>query len=86
VQRLLKHKGPYNLSRDKEVRFEIRELAQKRFTLGYPPRKQGDQSIGDAINWEWIVRCAEESGSGVVIVTRDSDYGLPIGGKPALND
>ena len=36
VQRLLKHKGPYNLSRDKEVRFEIRELVQKRFTLGYP--------------------------------------------------
>jgi hypothetical protein len=54
--------------------------------LGYPPRKAADTSIGDAINWEWIIHCAKESGSGVVIITRDSDYGAPVGGKPVLND
>jgi hypothetical protein len=86
VQRLFRHRGSYNLSREKDVRLEIRKLAEKRFLLGYPPRKLSDNSIGDAINWEWIVRCAKDSGHGVVIVTRDSDYGATIEGKPALND
>jgi hypothetical protein len=86
LQRVFNHKGPYNLTRDKKIRVEIREKAQKRFLLGYPPRKQSDTSIGDAINWEWIIHCAKESGSGVVIITRDSDYGAVVNSKPVLND
>ena len=68
------------------MRFTIRNLARKRFVLGYPPRKPNDTSIGDAINWEWIVHCATESGKHVVIVTRDSDYGISYDGKFFLND
>jgi len=86
LQRVFKHSCPHNLSRDKNVRFTIRNLARKRFVLGYPPRKPNDTSIGDAINWEWIVHCATESGKHVVIVTRDSDYGISYDGKFFLND
>ena len=67
-------------------RFAVRHLARKRFILGYPPRKQGDTSIGDAVNWEWIVRCSQESGKHVVIVTRDTDYGVTFDGKSYIND
>lgn len=31
--------GPYNLRRPDPLRFRIRRMAQKRFLLGYPPRK-----------------------------------------------
>lgn len=86
AQRLFRSGSKWNLGRDKKVRFPIRNLARKRFILGYPPRKKDDTSIGDAINWEWIVHCAKESGCHVVIVTRDSDYGVTFGGEPILND
>jgi hypothetical protein len=86
VQRLVGSRGEYNLSRDKDIRRDIRELAKKRFVLGYPPRKPGDTCIGDAINWEWVIHCAIESGAGIVIVTRDSDYGSVVDGQLVLND
>jgi hypothetical protein len=86
LQRLFKHDSPFNLSRDKKERITIRNLARKRFTLGYPPRKQGDTSIGDAVNWEWIVKCSADSGKHVVIVTRDTDYGAIYDGTSYLND
>ena len=86
VQQLLIKKGPYNLSRDKDIRCEIRDLAEKRFKLGYPPRKSDDTSFGDAVNWEWIIKCAQESGAGIVIVTRDTDYGSFVDGSMILND
>lgn len=86
LQRLFKHRSPFNLSRDRKERFAIRTLARKRFILGYPPRKQGDTSIGDALNWEWIVRCSADSGKHVVIVTRDADYGAIYDTKSYLND
>jgi PIN domain len=86
LQRLIRSDAPTNLGRENKLRYEIRRLAWKRFVLGYPPRKDGDTSIGDAINWEWIVRCAIDTGCHVVIVTRDSDYGMVFDGKPALND
>ncbi len=44
----------FNLNRAKPERYRIRRQAQRRFILGYPPRKDKDTSIGDAINWEWI--------------------------------
>lgn len=86
LQRVFKNESPFNLSRSKKERFSIRNLAKKRFILGYPPRKQADTSIGDAINWEWIVKCSADSGKHVVIVTRDSDYGAIYDGKSYLND
>lgn len=86
LQRIFKNDCAYNLNREKEERFTIRNLARKRFVLGYPPRKQGDTSIGDAINWEWIVQCSIDSGKHIVIVTRDTDYGAIYNGKSYLND
>lgn len=77
-----------NLKRPNNLRFVIRRLARKRFLLGYPPRKSTDVSIGDAINWEWIIWCAQKSKEkqNIVIVSRDSDYGIIYDGKPILND
>lgn len=86
LQRVFKHDSIYNLSREKKERITNRNLARKRFVLGYPPRKQADTSIGDAVNWEWIVQCSINSGKHVVIVTRDTDYGAIYDGKSYLND
>ena len=86
LQRLFKVNSPYSLNRESERRFAIRRLARKRFCLGYPPRKSNDNSIGDAINWEWIVQCAIDSGKEIVIVTRDSDYGVIYKDKSYIND
>lgn len=86
LQRLFKHDSPLNLSREKKERFSIRNLARKRFVLGYPPRKNSDTSIGDAVNWEWIVKCSADTGKHVVIVTRDTDYGVIHEGASYLND
>lgn len=80
--------GVYNLRRPDPLRFTIRNLARKRFALGYPPRKNSDVSIGDAINWEWIIHCAQNSPSstGIYIVTRDEDFGVFFDNKMHLND
>ena len=86
LQRLFKHDSPLNLNRNNEERFAIRNLARKRFLLGYPPRKDKDTSIGDAVNWEWIVKCCTDSGKHVVIVTRDTDYGVIYENASYLND
>lgn len=86
LQRIFKHDSPYNLTRTKKERITIRRLAWKRFILGYPPRKQADTSIGDAINWEWIVDCSVRSGKHVVLVTRDTDFGAIYDGVSHLND
>lgn len=86
LQRIFKHKSSLNLNRESKQRFGIRRLARKRFCLGYPPRKKGDNSIGDAINWEWIIQCAIDSGKDIVIVSRDGDYGTSFKDKWYLND
>lgn len=76
LQRLFKTNSAINLDRFKTERISIRNLAKKRFILGYPPRKKEDNSIGDAINWEWIVKCSKDKKKDIIIVTRDSDYGI----------
>lgn len=86
LQRVFNNKSEYNLTRDKKIRFTNRHLARKRFVLGYPPRKQNDTSIGDAVNWEWIIHCAKISKKNIVVVTRDTDYGIGHNGKFFLND
>ena len=75
LQRLFKAKATCHLSRGSNMRQEIREKAQKRCMLGYPPRKPNDTSIGDAINWEWIICCANQCQDDIVLISRDSDYG-----------
>lgn len=86
LQRLFKTQSPYNLDRTKDARYTIRRKAWRRFILGYPPRKKEDNSMGDAVNWEWIINCATESGNDIIIVSRDSDYGITVGNESILND
>ena len=86
TKKLFSHKSQYNLSREKKIRFEMRRLARKRWILGYPPRKPRDTSIGDAINWEWIIHCANINKSNIVIVSRDSDFGHIYDKSSILND
>lgn len=76
-KRIYKEKSDFNLCRPNKRRFAVRHRARKRFALGYPPRKGGDTSFGDAVMWEWIIECAikDEEKSNVVVVSRDSDYG-----------
>ncbi|HHT0593445.1 TPA: PIN domain-containing protein [Legionella anisa] len=81
----------YYLSRsmngEEKIRFQIRRLAKKRFELGYPPRKPEDTSYVDAINWEWIIiHCAQTYKKHIVIVTRDSDFGIQFKNDFILND
>ncbi|OHB72425.1 MAG: hypothetical protein A2W23_07655 [Planctomycetes bacterium RBG_16_43_13] len=86
LQRLFRSVSKLNLTRENEVRFEIREFAKKRFDLGYPPRKPNDTSIGDPVNWEWIIYCAKDNNSNVIVVSRDSDYGNSYDGEQFIND
>ncbi len=86
LQRIFNHKSPINLNRDNKIRFTIRNLAKKRFLLGHPPRKKTDNSIGDAVNWEWIIKCAFDTGKHIILVTRDTDFGSIYEGESYLND
>lgn len=86
LQRVFKNTSNHYLHRENELRYAIRKLALKRFGLGYPPRKKNDTSIGDSINWEWIIHCAKNCDKNIIIVTRDSDYGVFHNEKGYLND
>jgi hypothetical protein len=88
VQRLFKADTPMNLTRANDARFTVRRLALKRFALGYPPRKAGDTSIGDALNWEWLIHCAKNCSTpaDIIIVSRDTDYGATIKDESYLSD
>ncbi len=85
-QKIFRHGSDLNLNRDKKERYSIRKLARKRFILGYPPRKMNDTSMGDAVNWEWIIQCCIAKKANVVIVSRDGDYGITYKNKSFLND
>lgn len=86
LQKVFSNKSIINLNRENKLRFTIRNLAKKRFLLGYPPRKKDDNSIGDAVNWEWIIKCAELTGKHIIIVTRDTDFGAISESESYLND
>ena len=86
LQRVFRTDSEFNLDKRNKKRFAIRKLALKRFFLGYPPRKKGDNSVGDAVNWEWIMDCANRTKKDIILVTRDSDFGLVHGEKNFLND
>jgi len=74
------------LTRDMVVRNQIKRRAFRRFIMGYPPRKQSDTSMGDALNWEWIVHCGQNFRGKIIIVSRDSDFGSVVDGDHFLND
>ncbi len=86
LQRLFCKKQDIDLYRTNKKRSEVKELAHQRFILGYPPRKKNDTSIGDAINWEWLIYVANKKDADIWIVSRDSDYGLFQGGKGIIKD
>jgi hypothetical protein len=85
-QRLFHKQDDLVLTRDNPIRRAIANRALRRFLHGAPPRKERDTSMGDAFNWEWMVHCAIEKGTGLVIVSRDSDYGITINGRSFVND
>jgi PIN domain len=86
-QRLFQKTNDLTLRRDNPLRRIIRRRAFRRFLHGCPPRKRNDTSIGDAFNWEWMVYCATEQTADLVIVSRDSDYGITIDNKDSyIND
>lgn len=85
-QRLFHRSSDIVLTRENPVRKLIRGRAIRRFLMGYPPRKPNDTSMGDAINWEWMVDCATRKSAELVIVTRDADYGCEVDGEAYLND
>ena len=87
LKKLFKHDSPLNLTIENEHRHQIRRLARQRWIMGYPPRKPQDNSIGDAINWEWIVYCARAHPEhDIMIVSRDQDFGSIYAGEGYLND
>lgn len=86
LQKIFKTESEFNLNRENKKRFAIRKLALKRFYLGYPPRKKEDNSIGDAINWEWIIDCASRTDKHIILVTRDNDFGINYEDNSFLND
>jgi hypothetical protein len=83
---IFRSESDHVLTRDMDVKEDIKELARRRFELGYPPRKRNDTSMGDAVNWEWIIHCASRLTGRIIIVTRDSDFGCTFNGKSFLND
>jgi len=85
-QEIFEFGSSLNLKRPDKKRYEIRRLAKKRFMLGYPPRKSDDITVGDAINWEWIIACCDRERKDAIIVSRDSDYGINFSSKSFLND
>jgi hypothetical protein len=85
-QRIFHRTSPLVLDRNDPLRAQIRRKAFRRFLHGCPPRKKADTSIGDAFNWEWMVHCAKSENAELVIVSRDSDFGVSFDGKAYIND
>lgn len=86
LEKVFRSESDHVLTRDMDVKNKIKRLARRRFQLGYPPRKHDDTSMGDSINWEWIIHCASHLSGRFVIVSRDSDYGCQYDREYFLND
>src|SRR6266478_6874545 len=69
-----------------EKKKQIFDFAMQRYQRGFPPRKKQDHSVGDAINWEWILDCAQTLSADVLIVSRDGDFGASLDKTFYLND
>jgi hypothetical protein len=87
IQRLFKDSiRKWHLSTMHELYTALEQKATQRYFKCYPPRKNKDPSIGDALNWEWIIHCANESECNIIIVSDDQDYGKIHGKNLILND
>ncbi|MDQ8181688.1 PIN domain-containing protein [Pelagicoccus sp. SDUM812005] len=86
LEGIFSNEAEHVLTRDMPIKEEIKELAYKRFLLGYPPRKAKDTSYGDAINWEWIIETSKKLKGRIYIVSRDGDYGCEHNSSYFLND
>jgi len=85
LEEIFASKSDHVLTRDMPIKDTIKRLAFRRFILGYPPKKSTDNSIGDAINWEWFVNCASSHPGKFMFVSKDNDFGREHRGKPYLN-
>lgn len=85
-QRIFQKDDKLNLTRENRTKREVRRAALRRLLHGCPPGKPGSTCYGDAFNWEWMVRCAKGQKAGLVIASRDSDYGSSINKKWYVND
>jgi hypothetical protein len=85
-QRIFHRADKLVLTREDKLRHVIRRKALRRFLHGCPPRKKNDTSIGDAFNWEWMIHCANDGNAELVIVRRDSDYGVVFENQAYVND
>jgi hypothetical protein len=85
-QRVFQKSDDLTLTRDNPIKRSIRRAAYRRLLHGCPPGKKGDTSYGDAFNWEWMVYSASKQQAGLVIVSRDADYGITIENKSYIND
>ncbi|WP_422837750.1 PIN domain-containing protein [Aquabacterium sp.] len=85
-QRLFHAETNLILTRNDPFRHIIRRRAFRRFLHGCPPRKKNDTSIGDALNWEWMIECALRHEAELVIVSRDADYGAVFEDIAYIND
>jgi hypothetical protein len=86
LDKIFSSEASHVLTRDMPIRQKIKRLAWRRFILGYPPRKGSDTSIGDALNWEWVIHCASQLKGKFYIVSRDSDFGVEFNRNCYLND
>ncbi len=87
LEKLFRSESEHVLTRDmKQEKNAVKRLARRRYQLGYPPRKRGDTSMGDAFNWEWVIHCAQKLSGRIIIVSRDSDYGTEYNKEFFLND
>jgi len=86
LQRVFSKNQDVDLYRKRKNRYQVLDLAKERFWLGYPPRKKNDTSMGDAINWEWLIYIAKEKRADIWIVSRDSDFGVTQGNKRAVSE
>ena len=69
LEQIFSSNAGHVLTRDmQEEKEEVKELAWKRFQLGYPPRKDKDISCGDAINWEWLIKVSKSLKGKIYIV------------------
>ncbi len=85
-QRCFHKEDALTLQRESKEKILIRKRALRRFLHGCPPRKATDTSMGDAVNWEWIISCAAQNDGQIHIVSRDSDYGAVFENRAYLND
>lgn len=84
--RIFHREAPIVLTRLNDARVEVRWAAFRRYLHGCPPRKKNDTSFGDAFNWEWMIKCANDQKAELVIVSRDADYGITFENRSYIND